>query len=160
MKDAKTQEKLAAASGREKRIALAKERENGIIQTGGKYKVDSEKWFKRIKLLDEKVVKYYEQVRADKTDIYKITINADMSKDDIIRIQNHIFFDGHIMYDGKVSRLQPDYDIAVAWERLKNGEQTIRDILLLKHELEETKIEGKMQMPLSVAHNKANEKNN
>jgi len=31
MKDAKTQEKLAAASGREERIALAKERESGII---------------------------------------------------------------------------------------------------------------------------------
>ncbi len=39
MKDAKTQEKLAAASGREERIALAKEIESGIIQTGGKYKV-------------------------------------------------------------------------------------------------------------------------
>ncbi len=33
MKDAKTQEKLAAASGREERIALAKERESGIIHS-------------------------------------------------------------------------------------------------------------------------------
>ena len=33
MKDAKTQEKLAAASGREERITLAKERESGIIHS-------------------------------------------------------------------------------------------------------------------------------
>ena len=33
MKDAKTREKLAASSGREERIALAKEKESGIIQT-------------------------------------------------------------------------------------------------------------------------------
>ena len=51
--------------------------------------------------------------------------------------------------------LSPDYDMAVAWERLYNGTQVERDILLLKHELLESTLEKEYNLTIAEAHRRA-----
>lgn len=59
----------------------------------------------------------------------------------INKMKNHIFYDKHILYDGILGCLDSDYDMAVAWQRLINGNYEYRDKLLLKHEYLECNIE-------------------
>jgi len=90
MKDIKTQEKLAAASGREERIALAKERKSGIIQTGGRILNsydDNAKAFAEL---------YYKEIRTFSTDYIKIANNIDLNVEEIKKIINYLFIDNSL----------------------------------------------------------------
>lgn len=57
--------------------------------------------------------------------------------EDITTIKNHLFYDS-VLKDTGYGVLDSDYEIAVAWKRLIDGEFYDCDILLLKHELFET----------------------
>lgn len=54
--------------------------------------------------------------------------------------------------------MYPDYDMAVAWNRLYKGEQLERDILLLHHELLESTLEKKYNLSIAEAHRRAKER--
>lgn len=49
-------------------------------------------------------------------------------------------------------RFDPDYDMAVAWQRLKEGNYLPRDITLLNHELLESQIEKEYNLSATEAH--------
>jgi hypothetical protein len=53
--------------------------------------------------------------------------------------------------------LAPDYDMAVAWNRLREGHPEDRDILLLKHELLESQLEKKYKLSMAEAHERASQ---
>lgn len=71
----------------------------------------------------------------------------------------HIFYNKHQTYNGYTT-LYPDYDMAVAWKRLLEGVPEARNLLLLRHELLESRVERMYNLPLDQAHAKANEKYN
>lgn len=102
---------------------------------------------------DIKAAEEYRRIsRVNDTEI--IARNSGLSVKDIVTIKRHIFFEKHKTYDG-YELLQPDYDIAVAWNRLREGHPEARDILLLRHELLESQIEKECNCTLAEAHAEA-----
>ncbi len=70
------------------------------------------------------------------------------------QIKRHIFYNKHRKYDG-YGLLSPDYDMAVAWKRLCDGNPEERDILLLHHELLESTLEKEYNLTIAEAHKRA-----
>ena len=127
-----------------------------IKETGGKYTIGSDAWFKQQEERDKKAKKAYKEIaQADNTQ--KIATISGFSIEEIQQIKNHVFFDEHILYSGK-DKFFPDYNMAVAFKRLENGIPEERDILLLKHELFESQCEKKYNLTASEAHAMATEK--
>lgn len=91
-------------------------------------------------------------------DIARIADSSGFSREDIIQIKRHIFYDKHKKYDGEYGLLVPDYDMAVAWKRLANGKPEERDIVLLNHELLESKLEKEYNLTIAEAHATATKK--
>lgn len=94
---------------------------------------------------------------SKRDDSKKIAESSGMTVDGIRQIKRHIFYNKHKTYEG-YKNLYPDYDMAVAWKRLYGGCPEERDILLLKHELLESKLEKEYNLTISEAHAKATEK--
>lgn len=65
-----------------------------------------------------------------------------------------MFYDKHKLYDS-YGILSPDYDMAVAWKRMYEGNPKGRDILLLNHELLESRLEKKYNLSIEEAHKRA-----
>lgn len=121
-------------------------------QTGGK-------WYKPYDKTDTKDVatsKAYRKI-SRRNDVKTIARNSGFSEQDIKQIKRHIFYNKHQTYDG-YKTLYPDYDMAVAWNRLYKGEQLERDILLLHHELLESTFEKKYNLSIAEAHRRAKER--
>lgn len=76
----------------------------------------------------------YAEFRNAADDVVSIAQNTGWSADDIATIKNHLFNDTVLKDDG-YGLLDPDYEIAVAWKRLIDGNYYNCDILLLEHEL-------------------------
>ena len=125
-------------------------------QTGGKetgghhYPVDKEQTIR-----DQLAAKAYEKFSRE-DDSKRIADNTGFSQADIERIRSHIFSKKHDLYKG-YTRFEPDYDMAVAWQRLRDGDYLPRDITLLKHELLERELEKKYNINISEAHALASE---
>ena len=84
---------------------------------------------------------YYEEIRNRESDIAAIAKNTGFSADDIGKIKRHIFIDAHDLGAEVPLRFTPDYDMAVSWQRLIDGNDIREmDIVLLKHELYEVKL--------------------
>lgn len=104
---------------------------------------------------------YYETIRNDKFDCFRIARNTKRSENQILLIKNYLFIDRHyINIDDKLEyiRFKPDFMIACSWQRLSSHyPESIKehDLILLEHEnLEITYIlEGYSQFD---AHLKAN----
>lgn len=127
-------------------------------QTGGK-DVTGGKWYEpydKNSKKDEDASKAYRKI-SRRNDISTIAKNSGFSAEDIKQIKRHIFYNKHKKYDG-YGMLSPDYDMAVAWERLYSGTQVERDILLLKHELLESTLEKEYNLTIAEAHERATEK--
>jgi len=75
--------------------------------------------------------------------------------DDIQTIRTHVFFKKHKLDGGIYGRFAPDYDMAVAWKRLREGNPLDRDITLLHHELVESQIEKQYNLNAHDAHDEA-----
>lgn len=121
-------------------------------QTGGK-------WYKPYDKTDTKDVaasKAYRKI-SRRNDVKTIARNSGFSEQDIKQIKRHIFYNKHQTYEG-YKTLYPDYDMAVAWNRLYKGEQLERDILLLHHELLESTLEKKYNLSIAEAHRRAKER--
>ncbi len=98
----------------------------------------------------------YDKIR-DSEDIEAISKCSGFSELEIKEIKDHVFFDEHILYEG-TGRFTPSLDMAIAWERLSDGKPEDRDILLLRHELLESKVEKEYNIGASEAHAIAKEK--
>ena len=131
-----------------------------VIQTGGRYEIGSPKWWAWTEKRDKQADAFYEKVREDDSDISRIAVVSGMTQKEITEIKNHVFWDKHILYDGDIGRVDSDYNMAVAWKRLLEGVPEARDLLLLRHELLESRVERMYNLPLDQAHAKANEKYN
>jgi hypothetical protein len=81
---------------------------------------------------------FYKEVRKRTGDIDSIAKNTGFSKNDIKKIKNHIFFNAYSLGDENPSRFDPDYDMAISWQRLTEGKNIQEmDLVLLNHELVE-----------------------
>lgn len=119
--------------------------------TGGHGLTSFEKWERRQAKREKKAADQYEKIRnAD--DVSTVAKSAGMSEEDVRTVKQHVFFDKHILYDGVVDRFEPDYDMAVAWKRLSEGNPTETDILLLQHEKLENDVEKQYNITASEAH--------
>lgn len=127
-----------------------------IKQTGGKitgghhYTVD-----KKDDVKVEKAKKQYEKYsKTDDSEV--IAKNTNFSVEEIQKIRSHIFFEKHDLDEG-YQRFEPDYDMAVAWKRLQEGNYLPRDITLLNHELLESYLEKEYNLSAREAHEKTQE---
>lgn len=118
-------------------------------QTGGKnympYNPDDPR--------DIAAAKEYRKI-SRRDDIDKIAKASGMSRDEVKEIRRHIFFEKHRLHES-YGLLHPDYDMAVAWKRLSEGRPEERDILLLKHELLESRYEKEYNLTIAEAHKRA-----
>lgn len=125
-------------------------------QTGAKTVPGSAEWINRNERREKEAADYYERVRHS-DDVDAIAESSGMSAQETQQIKGHIFDDEHQLYEG-LGRLDPDYDMAVAWKRLTDGRPEHRDILLLKHELLESTLEKENEWSLDRAHSEAKKK--
>lgn len=134
-----------------------------VKNTGARSKVitkmESADILEREKLADE----YYENIRNSDNNkmISKIVKHTGKSYGEIESIINHIFKEKHHFQDGRFKVFDSDIDIVRALERLKTGEHTATDILLLDHEYTElTYMKNKKYNIYEIAHAMANKKFN
>lgn len=104
---------------------------------------------------DVSAAKEYRKI-SRRNDIETIAKHSGFKESEIKQIKRHIFYNKHQKYDG-YGTLTPDYDMAVAWKRLYEGNPEPRDILLLQHELLESMLEKEYNISASEAHAKAKE---
>lgn len=140
----------------QERIARAQEQKERIKQTGGRlvgghhYKDDPEAPMK-----ERKAARAYEKyARVD--DSARIASNTGFTAEQVQSVRSHVFFEKHDLYEG-YDRFPPDYDMAVAWKRLREGNYLPRDITLLNHELLESQFEREYNLDIEQAHARANE---
>ena len=132
---------------------------NKIKQTGGKitgghrYIPDKNEGIKGIKAAEQ----YELYSKVDDSEL--IAKNTGFTVEEIQQIRSHVFFEKHDLDDG-YKRFDPDYDMAVAWKRLQNGDYLPRDITLLRHELLESKLEKEYNITAREAHELTQEKYN
>jgi hypothetical protein len=101
----------------------------------------------------EHAVRYYEEIRKRKSDIKAISDNTDFSVEEIAIVKNHLFFNKYDLGDEELTGFDPDYDIAVSWQRLIDGKNIQEmDIVLLKHELLEYHIMEEKGLSYNDAH--------
>ncbi|MHC6204553.1 hypothetical protein ACYULU_15340 [Breznakiellaceae bacterium SP9] len=105
--------------------------------------------------------RFYEEVRKRTTDIQVIAKNTGWDVSSIEKIKNHIFFTEHDLGYAVPVRFDPDYDMAVSWQRLTEG-TGIReeDYILLQHEYLELQFMEQEGLSYSEAHSKASEQYN
>ena len=81
---------------------------------------------------------FYEEARNRMGDIEKIAQNTGFSSDEARRIKEHVFLNEYDLGRKKPSRFDPDYDMAVSWQRLTEGKNIQEmDLVMLNHELME-----------------------
>ena len=152
-KNLSVEERRALREQRMKELDEKDYTDGGILQTGGKISYD---FAELDEARTEKATEMYEAFKKT-DDISMIAECSGMTEDEIRQIKNHIFYDDHILYEGK-GKFIPDLDMAVAWKRLQEGNPEERDLLLLKHELLESQVETAYNLTASEAHARATEK--
>lgn len=120
-------------------------------ETGGKYERGTAEWNLR---RDDEAETFYDEMRRSNEDVKAIAKSTGWTEHSIAQIKNHIFNNKHTL-DGGTQRFDADYDMAVAWKRLMEGNPSERDILLLKHEYLESVVEKKYNLTYREAHEKA-----
>lgn len=105
-------------------------------------------------------VSYYEAIRKRSDDINKVAQTTGWSKESIKAIKDHVFLKEHLL-SGKMQRFDPDFQQALAWQRLCDGKKVLdTDLVLLKHEYLELTLMGKKGYTYDKAHGIANEYHN
>jgi RHS repeat-associated protein len=120
----------------------------------GKY-IPIKETLQNYKNLDNIAQNMYANFRKITSDIKNIAKNTGWDIKDIEQIKNHIFINKLKLDDG-LKILDPDYEIAQAWDRLIKGEYFKNDILLLKHELYELTYYNLYDVTQREAHDAAN----
>ena len=127
-------------------------------QTGGKESTGGKSYspYNPNDKRDVQASKAYRTI-SKRNDVAVIANNSGFTEEEIVQIKRHIFYNKHKTYQG-YKTLYPDYDMAVAWNRIFKGESLDRDIILLKHELLESRLEKEYNLTISEAHKQAREK--
>lgn len=134
----------------QKREAYATRKARLSIETGGHhYKLEEGDTERDVKAKTE-----YEFITRI-NDIDVVAQNCGMTHDEVVQIKRHVFFEKHTLYEG-YDRFTPDYNMAVAWKRLREGNVKPRDLTLLQHELLESQVEKKYNLTADEAHKIAN----
>jgi hypothetical protein len=97
----------------------------------------------------------YDAIRGLKDDLGTIAKNTGWRLDWVQRVKDHLFNHTHQL-DDAVRRFDADPAIANAWQRLRDGSYTAKDIQLLEHELFESRFEGIFGTNYRTAHGAAN----
>ncbi|MDR0530855.1 MAG: hypothetical protein LBG83_02160 [Oscillospiraceae bacterium] len=85
--------------------------------------------------MDDHAKRYYEEIRKRDSDIAAIAKNTGFSPEEITDIKNHIFQNAYDLGEAEPQRFDPDYDMAVSWQRLVEGKNIQEmDLVLLRHE--------------------------
>ena len=84
----------------------------------------------------------------------KIAANTGLRKKLIASVYDHVFVDKHLLINGK-GRFDPDFDMALSFQRLKEGNYKPIDIVLLRHEYLERAVEKRYNLTYEQAHNYA-----
>ncbi len=133
---------------------VKKSNSNEMVQVSGAI---SRKDYER---RDKHAELYYESIRKRKSDIQAISKNTGFTVEDVTKIKNHVFYNKYNLND-EIQRFAPDFDMAVSWQRLIEGNNIQEmDIILLNHELLEEKYMNIYEMTYNEAHKLAEEKYN
>lgn len=146
--------KLNAEKIREQHRAAYAKRQSGGKTIGGHHYAENEYDIEKDKIA---IRKYEQYARVDDSAI--IAKNTGFSREEIQQVRSHVFFKKHDLERG-YERLAPDYDMAVAWKRLQDGNYLPRDITLLNHELLESNYESAYNISQAEAHNMAQKQYN
>lgn len=161
-------QELESQSARAKDYGIQEEIEEArkiLIQTGARSEIinslETDDVLKQKKIETE----YYNNIRNSHNSrdelILKISKNCRKSYEHIEKIIEHIFIKKHHFANGRYEKFDTDPDIIRALERLKTGEYTDTDLLLLNHEFTElTFMKNKKYNIYEIAHEMANEKYN
>ena len=113
----------------------------GIMGTGDRMNLSGAISRHDIKRMDAHADRYYEAIRKRKSDVEAISGNTGFTPDEVDSIKKHIFIETHERDTGEWERFDPDYDMAVSWQRLAEGKDIHEmDIVLLYHELTELEL--------------------
>jgi hypothetical protein len=105
------------------------------------------------KRLETHAKQYYESIRKRTDDVYSIAANTEFTIEDIQIIKKHIFLNEYELDRDIMSTFDPDYDMAVSWQRLIDGKDIHEmDIVLLNHELLEYSIMTEQGVGYNEAH--------
>ena len=101
----------------------------------------------------------YEEIRKKnaESDIAKVAKSSGLTKEEVAKVRNHLFFAKHNLEKGFV-RFDESAEIANAWEALEQGRPSDLDIMMIKHELEELTIMEQYGYSYDKAHLLANRK--
>ncbi|MEK4005437.1 hypothetical protein [Paenibacillus sp. FSL H3-0333] len=88
---------------------------------------------------EDAAINMYKDFKIMKNDTSDIAKNTGWKEADIQQIKNHLFIEKHKFDNGEVRLFDPNYQQALAWERLMKGNYNKNDISLLNHELFESK---------------------
>lgn len=146
--------KLNAEKIRAQHRAAYAKRQSGGKTIGGHRYIENEYDKEKEKIA---IRKYEQYARVDDSAI--IAKNTGFSREEIQQVRSHVFFKKHDLERG-YERLAPDYDMAVAWKRLQDGNYLPRDITLLNHELLESNYESAYNISQAEAHNMAQKQYN
>ena len=135
---------------------FVKERNSGGIF--GSYNDNNDPyWIKR----DAHAKLYYEELKNNGKKVFvdKISKNTGFSKRFISEVYDHVFVEKHYLDDGyKV--FDSSYEMAKSFQRLKEGNYTYADIVLLRHEHLERAVEKRYNLKYRDAHKLAESKYN
>lgn len=120
---------------------------------GGTGARTTSEWIKR----DDIAENYYNIIRGRHDDVTKISKNTGIKKEEIQEVKEHVFYNTHI-FDNGVGKFDANYDMAISWQRLINGSFEDRDIVLINHELLESKVEREYNLTYREAHEIAEKK--
>jgi hypothetical protein len=81
----------------------------------------------------------YDAIRNSTDDVARIARATGRTEAEIAQIKNHVFRQTHRTAKG-MQRFDPDPQIVRAWERLRAGEHSFRDLAFLEHELSEVRL--------------------
>lgn len=84
----------------------------------------------------------------------KIAANTGLRKKLIAGVYDHVFINKHLLINGE-GRFDPDFDMALSFQRLKEGNYKPVDIVLLRHEYLERAVEKRYKLTYEQAHNYA-----
>ena len=96
---------------------------------------------------------YYQEIRNRTSDIKSIAENTEFSAEEVQIVKNHIFFNQYDLGYEFPTSFDPDYDMAVSWQRLIEGKNIQEmDIVMLNHELMEYRLMSEKGLKYKEAH--------
>jgi len=103
--------------------------------------------------LNEHAERYYDEIRKRTSDISAIAKNTGFAVADVEKIKQHVFFNEYVLDGGGPRRFDPNYDMAVSWQRLIEGKDIREmDVVLLNHERLEYTLMTERHLTYAEAH--------